>query len=274
MDKMIDCEKFVEYEKKLIKGFNINPSLVIINASFDEASRIYLNNKEKLCKELGININIIKYNKTITEQEIINKIIELNDDKNINGIMIQLPLYDHLNKDNIINTIKPTKDVDGLTTINKGLLINNTPMLIPCTALGIMKLLEFCNVDLEGKNVVILGRTELVGLPLFSLLTRSNATVTVCHSKTKDITRYTKEADILISAIGKPKYITKDMIKEDSILIDVGVSKKDNKIYGDIDFDDVYDKCKLVTKVPNGIGIVTTIILMYNVILAYKIQKF
>lgn len=273
MSKILDCVKFVESEKVRIKSFNLKPKLVVINASSNEASNIYVRNKEKLCLELGFNIELIKYDETVLESEIISKIMELNNNREVNGIIVQLPLFEHLNKDLIINVINPIKDMDGLTVINKGLLVSNTPMYIPCTALGIVNLLEYYNIDLNGKNVVIIGRSELVGLPLFNLLLNNNATVTMTHSKTKDITLYTKQADILIVAIGKPKYIKSDMIKKDAIIIDVGINKVDNKICGDVDFDDVYSKCSYITKVPSGIGIVTTITLMSNVLNSCNIQK-
>ncbi|MDD4027998.1 MAG: bifunctional 5,10-methylenetetrahydrofolate dehydrogenase/5,10-methenyltetrahydrofolate cyclohydrolase [Bacilli bacterium] len=268
----LDCVKYVDYIKLRIKKEKIYPSIVIISLSKDEASSIYLKNKEKLFKELNFKYNIIKYDKKVKEIDIINKINELNIDNNINGIIVQLPIYKHLNKDAIINSIEPIKDIDGLTIINKGLLFNKTPMFIPCTAKGIMDLINYYKISIKGKNVVILGRSELVGKPLYELMLQKDATVTICHSKTKDITKYTKEADILISAIGKSKYIKIDMIKDNSILIDVGINKLNNKICGDIDYDNVINKCKLITKVPSGIGIVTTITLASNLIKAYKIQ--
>lgn len=273
MDKIIDCVKYVDVVKKKIKKENISPCLAVISISDDISSNIYLKNKEKLFKELNFKYILIKYNKDAKEEEIINKIYELNRDENINGIIVQLPIYEHLNKDQIINSINNFKDVDGLTVVNKGALSNNTPMLLPCTAKGILDLLDYNKIDVSGKNVVILGRSELVGKPLYELMLQNNATVTICHSKTKDITKYTKEADILVVAIGKPLYIKKDMIKKDSILIDVGITRVKDKICGDIDYDDVIDKCKLITKVPNGIGIITTITLAENLIKAYKIQE-
>lgn len=268
----LDCIKYVDYIKLRIKKEKIYPSIVIISLSKDEASNIYLKNKEKIFKELNFKYNIIKYDKKVKEIDVVNKINELNKDDNVNGIIVQLPIYNHLNKDTIINSIEPIKDIDGLTIINKGLLFNKTPMFIPCTAKGIMDLINYYKISIKGKNVVILGRSELVGKPLYELMLQNDATVTICHSKTKDITKYTKEADILISSIGKSKYIKKDMIKDNSILIDVGINKLNNKICGDIDYDNVINKCKLITKVPNGIGIVTTITLASNLIKAYKIQ--
>jgi methylenetetrahydrofolate dehydrogenase (NADP+)/methenyltetrahydrofolate cyclohydrolase len=273
MDKIINCTEYVEYLKKEIKKENISPYLVIINASDDKSSEIYLKNKEKLFKELNFKLRVIKYDKDVKEEEIIKKINELNKDNSVNGIIIQLPIYEHLNKDLLINSIDNFKDIDGLTIVNKGALSNNIPMFIPCTAKGIIELLNYNKISISGRNVVILGRSELVGKPLYELMLQKDATVTICHSKTKDITEYTKRADILVVAIGKPKYINKDMIKKDSILIDVGINKVKDKICGDIDYKDVINKCKKITKVPNGIGIVTTITLANNLIKAYKIQK-
>jgi methylenetetrahydrofolate dehydrogenase (NADP+)/methenyltetrahydrofolate cyclohydrolase len=190
----------------------------------------------------------------------------------VTSILLQLPISKSLDAKKLIDYIDPSKDVDGLTTTNIGKLCNNQKGIIPCTALGIVKLLEHCYILLEGKNVVILGRSNLVGKPLISLLLNKNATVTVCHSKTTDLSSYTRQADILISAVGKKHFITKDMIKEGSILIDVGINIVDDALYGDIDFEDVYDQCQFISPVPGGIGPMTTIMLIYNIIECYKCQ--
>ena len=198
----------------------------------------------------------------------------LNKDKEIDGIMVQLPLPKHLNKKIIVNAIDENKDIDGLTDSNIIKLCNNNYALAPCTPIGILKLLELYKINIENKNIVILGRSDIVGKPLSLLLTNNNATVTLCHSKTKDIKSITNKADILISAIGKPKLITKEYIKENSIIIDVGINKDENgKLCGDIDFEDVKDKVSYITPVPKGVGPTTIAIFLENSYKAYLLNN-
>lgn len=220
--------------------------------------------------EIGYNFLNLHFD-NILEDDLINEIDKLNKDKKITGIIVQLPLPVNLNKDRILNSINPLKDVDGLTNNNLIKLIKKEESLLPCTPKGIMTLFDYYNVDFIGKNVVIVGRSELVGLPLFHLLLNKNATVTLCHSKTKDLSHYTKEADILISAVGKKDLITRDMIKENSILIDVGINRYENKLYGDINSECI-DISNLMTPVPGGVGPMTVISLMENVYLANSLQ--
>ena len=245
---------------------NITPTLAVICANDLESSRSYIASKRKKANELGIKQIEFIYDKNITEEEIIKKVCELNKDESVNGILIQLPLYEHLNEYNIINTVDPRKDVDGFTSVNLGDIINGNEKIIPCTPKGILLVLESLNVNIEGKNVVILGRSRIVGRPLAQLLISRGATVTVCNSKTKELSRYTKEADVLIVAIGKSKYINKEMIKKDSIVIDVGINRIDGKITGDVDTDNIKDIVRYVTPVPKGIGLTTVISLMDNLV--------
>ncbi|MBQ8473044.1 MAG: bifunctional 5,10-methylenetetrahydrofolate dehydrogenase/5,10-methenyltetrahydrofolate cyclohydrolase [Bacilli bacterium] len=274
MNKIIDGKKIsLERKEELIKKVNELKSklaLVVISVGSNEASKVYVHQKEKMALEIGYNFLNLHFD-NILEDDLINEIDKLNKDKKITGIIVQLPLPVNLNKDRILNSINPLKDVDGLTNNNLIKLIKKEESLLPCTPKGIMTLFDYYNVDFIGKNVVIVGRSELVGLPLFHLLLNKNATVTLCHSKTKDLSHYTKEADILISAVGKKDLITRDMIKENSILIDVGINRYENKLYGDINSECI-DISNLMTPVPGGVGPMTVISLMENVYLANSLQ--
>lgn len=276
MNKIIDGKLvssiIKENLKKEISSLDEKLTLVVIQVGNNEASNIYVNKKINLCNEIGINSIYKKYD-DIDEENLIKEIEKFNNDSSINGILVQLPLPDSFNTKNVINSISYKKDVDGLTSINLGKLYNNEESIIPCTAKGIMKLLDYYNVLLEGKKVSIVGRSNLVGIPLFKLLLDRNCTVTMCHSKTKDLKSILKESDIIISATGKKGLITFDMVKEGTVVIDVGISRIDNKIYGDVCFDEVEDKASLITKVPGGVGPMTVICLMENTLDCYKIQK-
>ena len=250
----------------------LNPSLTVIQVGDNESSNIYIKNKEKACLKVGIKFNLLKY-LTITEDELIENIKKLNSDKNVNGIIVQLPLPEGFNTNKILNTINPIKDVDGLTSINVGNLVLGNDALVSCTPLGIIKLLKFYNINLEGKKVTIIGRSNLVGKPLISLLLKENASVSVCHSKTLNIKDYTLYSDIVIVAVGKPKFLKEDYVKENSIIIDVGINKIDNKIYGDVDFELVSQKSSYITPVPKGVGPMTIAMLLNNVVKAYRMQN-
>lgn len=274
MNKIIDGKflsiKIKEEIKKEIESFKTKPSLVVIQVGNDAASTIYINNKRKACEEVGINFKHLKYEEYISEDFLISKIKELNNDPIVDGILLQLPLPHHLNKVNIINHINPAKDVDGLTITNIGKLMNKLDGLISCTPLGVMELLKAYNVEIEGKHVVIVGRSNLVGKPLISLFLNNNATVTVCHSKTQNLVEYTKQADILVVAVGHKHLINRNMIKKDAIIIDVGINRVDGQIYGDVDYLDVLDKVSLITPVPGGVGPMTVTMLLKNVVKSYK----
>ncbi len=276
MDKIIDGKLvsgiIKENLKKEIATLDEKLTLVVIQVGNNEASNIYVNNKIKLCNEIGIN-SIYKKYEDIDEKSLIKEIEKFNNDSSINGILVQLPLPDSFNTKKVINSISYKKDVDGLTSINLGKLYNNEESIIPCTAKGVMKLLDYYNVLLESKKVSIVGRSTLVGIPLFKLLLDRNCTVVMCHSKTKDLKSILKESDIIISATGKKGLITRDMVKEGSVVIDVGISRIENKIYGDVCFDEVLEKASLITKVPGGVGPMTVICLMENTLDCYKIQK-
>ena len=274
MSKIIDGKEIkneiISELKKQVKQYMIKPCLAVIQIGDDPASNSYIKSKEKACNEIGIYFKHIKFNETVKEIEVINKILELNNDEYVHGILLQLPLPEGFNQDKLINYIARNKDVDGLTDINVGKLFNNKPGMVSCTPLGIMKLFEKENIDVKGKNVTIVGRSNLVGKPLLGLLLNNDATVTICHSKTENLKKHTKNADILIVAVGKKHFITEDMVKEDAIVIDVGINKEDGKLYGDVDFSKVKTKVKKITPVPGGVGPMTVAMLMTNVIKAYE----
>lgn len=274
MSKIIDGKKIrneiLEDLKKQVKQYMIKPCLAVIQIGDDEASNTYIKAKEKACTEIGIYFKHIKFSETTKEIEVINKILELNNDEYVHGILLQLPLPEGFNQDKLINYIARNKDVDGLTDINIGKIFNNKQGLVSCTPQGIMKLLEYENIDIEGKNVTIVGRSNLVGKPLLGLMLNKNATVTICHSKTENLKKHTKNADILVVAVGKKHFITEDMVKDDAIVIDVGINRENGKLYGDVDYDKVKAKAKKITPVPGGVGPMTVAMLMSNVLIAYE----
>ena len=275
--KKIDGKKLrdeiISELKAEVKHYMIKPCLAVIQIGDDPASNTYIKSKAKACEEIGMYFKHIKFNEEVKEIEVINKILELNNDEYVHGILLQLPIPEKFNPDKLINYIARNKDVDGLTDINLGKLYNNKPCLISCTPQGIMKLLENEKIELEGKNVTIVGRSNLVGKPLIGLMLNKNATVTICHSKTENLSKHTKNADILIVAVGKKHFIKENMVKEGAIVIDVGINKEDNKLYGDVDFDAVKNKASLITPVPGGVGPMTVAMLMKNVITAYQKQQ-
>ena len=259
--------------KNKIDKKNIKPSLAVIQIWNDSASNIYIKNKEKTAINLGCKFEYIKFKEDCTEKEILDKIDELNNNNDVDGILVQMPIPKHLNEKTIQNRIISTKDVDGLTNTNAGLLFHNEECLIPCTPLGIIELLNNYEIDVVGRHVVIVGKSNLVGKPLSILLLNKGATVTICHSKTKNLDEITASADILISAVGKVNLITEDMIKENAIVIDVGINRIEDKIVGDVDFINVSKKASYITPVPGGVGQMTVIALYQNLYKAYLINR-
>lgn len=267
--KKVSLKLKEELKEKIAKS-NFKPTLAVIQIGDNKASNSYVKAKEKVANEIGINFIHLKYFEDIEQQIIIQKINDLNDDDNVTGIIVQLPLPTRLNTNKIVNTINPKKDVDGLTHENIGKLTQDIPFLTSCTPKGIMRLLDEYKVEVKGKNIVVVGRSNLVGKPIALLLLNRDATVTVCHSHTKNLSLYTKQADILIVAVGKKHLITKDMIKENSIIIDVGINKENSQLYGDVDFDNVKNRASLITPVPGGVGPMTVMMLMENVVKCLK----
>ena len=247
--------------------------LAVIQIGNDDASNVYIKQKEKMTKELGYYFKHYKLDSDVEESVVLNLIDKLNSDDSIDGILVQMPIPKHLDSNIIQNRIDSFKDVDGLTDINAGRLVHNKDALIPCTPLGIIEILKYYNINIDGANVVVVGRSDLVGKPISNLFTNYNATVTLCHSHTKKLASITKNADILIVAVGKANFITKDMIKDNSIIIDVGINRYDNKLCGDVDYKGVIDKVKYITPVPGGVGQMTVAMLGYNVLKAYKLKN-
>ena len=273
-NKIIDgkycAQQLKEDLKKQIDNLKRKPGLVDIQIGDDEASNIYINTKKKQAEAIGINFYHIKFDSNANEEEIIDKINELNNDNNIDGILIQLPIPSKFDEKKLINCIDPNKDVDGLTETNLGKLFLNEECLISCTPNGIIKLLKMNNIDIASKHVVIVGRSALVGKPLIHLFLRENATVSICHTKTKDLKSITKTADILVVACGSPKLIKGDMVSKGVVVIDVGINRIDGKIVGDVSFDEVEKKASRITKVPGGVGPMTVAMLLYNTLESYN----
>jgi methylenetetrahydrofolate dehydrogenase (NADP+)/methenyltetrahydrofolate cyclohydrolase len=274
--KILDGKSLSAKVKDELKG-NVNsyfqtPILAVVTIGDDAASEVYVKNKKKACEYVGMSFLHLDYASCVKEEVVIKKIKQLNKDKSINGIIVQLPIPDNFNVSKIINTIDPSKDVDGLTNTQAGKLIQNEKCLIPCTPKGIMEIFKKYKIDLEGKHVVIVGRSNLVGKPLMLECLNKNATVTMCHSKTKDLKKYTKDADILVVAVGKKYLIDKTMVKKDSVIIDVGINRIDGKLYGDVN-PNVEEVCGYVTPVPGGVGPMTVSMLLKNTFEAYKNQN-
>lgn len=274
--KILDGKSLSAKVKDELKG-NVNsyfqtPILAVVTIGDDAASEVYVKNKKKACEYVGMSFIHLDYASCVKEEVVIKKIKQLNKDKSVNGIIVQLPIPDNFNVSKIINTIDPAKDVDGLTNTQAGKLIQNEKCLIPCTPKGIMEIFKEYKIDLEGKHVVIVGRSNLVGKPLMLECLNKNATVTMCHSKTKDLKKYTKDADILVVAVGKKYLIDKTMIKKDSVIIDVGINRIDGKLYGDVN-PNVEEVCGYLTPVPGGVGPMTVSMLLKNTFEAYKNQN-
>ena len=273
LDGKLVRKSIIDNLKKDLKKIDKTLGLAVISVGDNEASKVYIKQKEKMAKELGYNFKEYKFTEDTKEKEILDLIDKLNLDDNIDGILVQMPIPKHLESNIIQNRIDPYKDVDGLTDINAGKLIHNKDCLIPCTPLGILEILKYYNINIDGANIVIVGRSNLVGKPLSNLLTNYNATVTLCHSHTKNLAEITKQADILIVAIGKANFITSNMVKENSIIIDVGINRENKKLCGDVNYNEVVDKVKYITPVPGGVGQMTVAMLGYNVVKAYKLKN-
>lgn len=260
-----------ELKKKVdeLKLHNVNPKLAVIMVGSDKASEIYVRNKSRACEEIGIEFEEFLLDEETTQKELIDLIENLNVRDDIHGILLQSPIPDHLDIREAFDKIDYKKDVDGFNPINVGKLSIGEDSFISCTPYGVVKMLEAYNIEVEGKRAVIIGRSNIVGKPLLQCLLNKNATVTVCHSKTRDIENITKEADILIAALGKPKFVKDYMVKEGAVVIDVGINRnEEGKIVGDVDFDNVSKKASYITPVPGGVGPMTIAMLMSNVVKA------
>ena len=273
MSRIIDGKKISgeikEELKEKVSQLKVKPCLVVISVGDDPASKVYVGQKEKCANYIGINYHHLHFD-TIKNDELIKEIDKLNKDINVHGIIVQLPLPKGMDEKRIVNSISVLKDVDGLSFLNAGRLLNNEKCLVSCTPKGIMELLKREKVKIEASDAVVIGRSILVGKPMMNLLINANATVTLCHSKTKDLKKITKKADILIVAIGKKHFVNRDMVKRGAVVIDVGINRDNGKLYGDVDYNDVYDKVSKITPVPGGVGPMTVVMLMQNVLEAYE----
>ena len=258
--------------KSEVNNLSVKPKLVVIQVGNNEASNVYIKQKSNMCEYVGYEYEHIKLENPVTEEDVINVINRLNNDEKVNGILVQLPLPDNMDSNKIVNSISPKKDVDGLTDLNNGMLFHGKDTLYSCTPYGVMELLDRYDISVSGKNVVIVGRSDLVGKPMAMMMLDRDATVTVCHSKTKNLKEFTKNADILVVAVGKPNLITEDMISDGVVILDVGINRTDTGLCGDVLFDSVKDKCSYITPVPGGVGQMTVAMLSKNVLKAYKMQ--
>ena len=259
-------------EVKELKNADINPKLAVIMVGDDKASKVYVKNKSKACDDVGIEYEEHLLPAKTKMNELLDLIDKLNNDETVHGILVQSPLPDGLDANEAFKAISPKKDVDGFNPINVGKLSLNQDCFVSCTPYGIIKMLENYNIPIEGSHAVIIGRSNIVGKPLAKCLLNKNSTVTVCHSKTKNLKEMTKQADILIAAIGKAKFITADMVKEGAAVIDVGINRTENGLVGDTDFEAIKEKASYITPVPGGVGPMTIAMLMNNVIKAAKQQ--
>ena len=273
LDGKIVKKQILEELKQEVEKLERKPGLVVIQVGEDPASKVYVGQKEKMATAIGINFEHLKLKENVTQEKLEREIKKRNKDDNVDGILVQMPLPKHLDTKKIQNLIDDKKDVDGLSDINAGKLMHQVDCLEPCTPKGIMEILDYYKIPVEGKNVVIVGRSDLVGKPLAAMMLNKNATVTVAHSKTNNLKEVTKTADILVAAVGKKGLITEDMVKEDAVIIDVGINRVEDKLYGDVDFDGVKDKVSYITPVPGGVGQMTVASLGQNVIKAYQLRK-
>lgn len=252
-------------EVKRIKGQGVTPGLAVILVGNDHASRTYVTNKEKACKQLGMNSLLIEMHEEVSEEELLQKINELNEDPEVHGILVQLPLPKHIDEKKVIESISPLKDVDGFHPINIGRMMTGQNAFLPCTPYGIMVLLEEAGISIPGKHVVVVGRSNIVGKPVGQLFLNQHATVTYCHSKTRDLKLHTNQADILVAAVGIPNFIKAEHVKDNAVVIDVGINRNEaGKLCGDVAFDEVSKKAGYITPVPKGVGPMTITMLMYN----------
>lgn len=261
--------------KEEVQKYKDKPSITVIIVGDNPASKVYVAKKNETAKAIGINSVVVEFDENVSQQVLEEKIQQLNEDTEINAILVQLPLPKHINTDAIIEKISPEKDVDGFHPLNMGKLLTGlTPYALPCTPAGIMRLFEEYNISLDGKNAVVIGRSNIVGKPVSVLMLEKNTTVTICHSRTKNLKDITNKADIVISAMGRPKFVMSDFIKEGAVVIDVGTFRtEEGKLSGDVDFSNVKEKTSYITPVPGGVGPMTIAILMENTLNLYKLQK-
>lgn len=281
MGEKINVKEIVKRKKEelkqevdRVKEKGVLPKLAVILASDDPASEIYVGKKRKMCEEMGILQEEYILDENTTTQDVVNIVKKLNEDNSVNGILVQLPLYKHIDMDEVLDSISDKKDVDGFHPLTLGkLFIGEKETFISCTPKGIMTILDDIGTEYIGKHAVVIGRSRIVGKPISQILLKRGATVTICHSKTDDISKFSKMADILIVAVGKPHIVTKDMVKEGAIVVDVGINRVDGKIIGDVDTEEVINVASKITPVPGGVGLTTVLSLLENVVQASKEQN-
>lgn len=262
-------EKVVKYKEQ-----GIEITLVVVKVGNDPASAVYVRNKEKACEYVGINSKTLALPEETTEEELLNVVKELNEDKNVNGILVQLPLPKHIDESKVLLTIDSTKDVDGFHPVNVGKMVIGEDTFLPCTPAGIIEMIKRTDIDIEGKECVVIGRSNIVGKPMAMLMLKENATVTIAHSRTKDLKEVTKRADIIVAAIGKAKFVTADYVKEGAVVIDVGMDRDENgKLCGDVDFESVSKVASAITPVPGGVGPMTVTMLLVNCLRSVELNK-
>lgn len=267
-------EKVRQQTLELKEAHGITPGLAVVIVGDDPASRVYVNNKKKACELVGFKSEEYALPAETTQDELLELVNTLNNKDDINGILVQLPLPKHLDDKAVIAAISPQKDVDAFHAVNVGKIMLGEYDFLPCTPSGVMEMLHSYNIEVSGKNCVVIGRSNIVGKPMAMLLLHENGTVTICHSRTKNLADITKQADILVAAVGRPKFVTADMVKEGAVVIDVGMDRDENgKLCGDVDFENVKDKCSYITPVPGGVGPMTIATLMKNTLKAARIQN-
>lgn len=262
-------EKVAKYKEQ-----GIEITLAVVKVGNDPASAVYVRNKEKACEYVGINSKTLALPEETTEEELLNVVKELNEDKNVNGILVQLPLPKHIDESKVLLTIDSTKDVDGFHPVNVGKMVIGEDTFLPCTPAGIIEMIKRTDIDIEGKECVVIGRSNIVGKPMAMLMLKENATVTIAHSRTKDLKEVTKRADIIVAAIGKAKFVTADYVKEGAVVIDVGMNRDENgKLCGDVDFESVSKVASAITPVPGGVGPMTVTMLLVNCLRSVELNK-
>lgn len=262
-------EKVAKYKEQ-----GIEITLAVVKVGNDPASAVYVRNKEKACEYVGINSKTLALPEETTEEELLNVVKELNEDKNVNGILVQLPLPKHIDESKVLLTIDSTKDVDGFHPVNVGKMVIGEDTFLPCTPAGIIEMIKRTDIDIEGKECVVIGRSNIVGKPMAMLMLKENATVTIAHSRTKDLKEVTKRADIIVAAIGKAEFVTADYVKEGAVVIDVGMDRDENgKLCGDVDFESVSKVASAITPVPGGVGPMTVTMLLVNCLRSVELNK-
>ena len=275
---IMSCKELTAKEKSAIKQcvalLNKAPRLAVIVVGDNMASQSYVRGKRRDCEECGIECEILHFNEAIETSDICDIIQRLNFRDDVDGILVQLPLPEHIDKSAVIEQIDPCKDVDGFCSENMGKLFINSPMFVPCTPLGIMDMLNHFNIDIDGKRCAVIGRSDIVGKPISLLLTNAGGTVTLCHSHTNDLADITRQADIIVCAVGRSGFLTEDMVKDGAVVVDVGINRdEDGGLCGDVDFDSVSQKCSAITPVPGGVGLMTRVSLLKNTLSVYLLNK-